>query len=173
MITLFIIAILLMVLYIGITIWKKKELPKSISHMVYDLPKGGWRWLWTIWLWSVVICVAPSLIEALSGSSFQFVGFLTIASLLFIGAMPLFDTDHLKWHNALAITGGIGSQICTILICPWWMLLWVIMIVFMGGAFCAFNDNKGCYRFIDGKGIFITEILCSTTVIAAIITHFL
>lgn len=173
MITLLIIAILLMVLYIGITIWKKKELPKSISHMVYDLPKGGWRWLWTIWLWSVVICAAPSLIEALSGSSFQFVGFLTIASLLFIGALPLFDTDHLKWHNALAIAGGIGSQICTILICPWWMLLWVIMIVLMGGAFCAFNDNKGYYRFIDGKGIFITEILCSTTVIAAIITHFL
>ena len=173
MITLLIIAILLMVLYIGITIWKKKELPKSISHMVYDLPKGGWRWLWTIWLWSVVICAAPSLIEALSGSSFQFVGFLTIASLLFIGALPLFDTDHLKWHNTLAIAGGIGSQICTILICPWWMLLWVIMIVLMGGAFCAFNDNKGYYRFIDGKGIFITEILCSTTVIAAIITHFL
>lgn len=173
MITLLIIAILLMVLYIGITIWKKKELPKSISHMVYDLPKGGWRWLWTIWLWSVVICVAPSLIEALSGSSFQFVGFLTIASLLFIGALPLFDTDHLKWHNTLAIAGGIGSQICTILICPWWMLLWFIMIALMGGAFCAFNDNKGCYRFIDGKGIFITEILCSTTVIAAIITHFL
>lgn len=173
MITLLIIAILLMVLYIGITIWKKKELPKSISHMVYDLPKGGWRWLWTIWLWSVVICVAPSLIEALSGSSFQFVGFLTIASLLFIGALPLFDTDHLKWHNTLAIAGGIGSQICTILIYPWWMLLWVIMIVLMGGAFRAFNDNKGCYRFIDGKGIFITEILCSTTAIAAIITHFL
>ena len=173
MITLLIIAILLMVIYIGITIWKKKELPKSISHMVYDLPKGGWRWLWTIWLWSVVICVAPSLIEALSGSSFQFVGFLTIASLLFIGALPLFDTDHLKWHNALAIAGGIGSQVCTILICPWWMLLWFIMIALMGGAFCAFNDNKGCYRFIDGKGIFITEILCSTTVIAAIITHFL
>ena len=173
MITLLIIAILLMVIYIGITIWKKKELPKSISHMVYDLPKGGWRWLWTIWLWSVVICAAPSLIEALSGSSFQFVGFLTIASLLFIGALPLFDTDHLKWHNTLAIAGGIGSQICTILICPWWMLLWVIMIVLMGGAFCAFNDNKGYYRFIDGKGIFITEILCSTTVIAAIITHFL
>ena len=167
MITLLIISILLMVLYIGITIWKKKELPKSISHMVYDLPKGGWRWLWTIWLWSVVICAAPSLIEALSGSSFP------IASLLFIGALPLFDTDHLKWHNILAIAGGIGSQVCTILICPWWMLLWVIMIVLMGGAFCAFNDNKGCYRFIDGKGIFITEILCSTTVIAAIITHFL
>lgn len=173
MITLLIIAILLMVIYIGITIWKKKELPKSISHMVYDLPKGGWRWLWTIWLWSVVICVAPSLIEALSGSSFQFVGFLTIASLLFIGALPLFDTDHLKWHNTLAIAGGIGSQICTILICPWWMFLWFIMVVLMGGAFCAFNDNKGCYRFIDGKGIFITEILCSTTAIAAIITHFL
>ena len=173
MITLLIIAILLMVIYIGITIWKKKELPKSISHMVYDLPKGGWRWLWTIWLWSVVMCVAPSLIEALSGSSFQFVGFLTIASLLFIGALPLFDTDHLKWHNTLAIAGGIGSQICTIRICPWWMLLWFVMIILMGGAFCAFKDNKGYYRIIDGKGIFITEILCSTTVIAAIITHFL
>lgn len=173
MITLLIIAILLMVLYIGITIWKKKELPKSISHMVYDLPKGGWRWLWTIWLWSVVICVAPSLIEALSGSSFQFVGFLTIASLLFVGAIPLFDTDHIKWHNFLAISGGILTQVCTIKICPWWMLLWFVMIILMGGAFCAFKDNKGYYRIIDGKGIFITEILCSTTIIVAIITHFL
>ena len=118
MIRMLIFAIILLVLYVGIVIWKKKELPKSISHMVYDLPKGGWRWIWTIWLWTVVICVAPSLIEALSGSAFQFVGFLAIASLLFVGAIPLFDADHIKWHNILAISGGILTQVCTILTIP-------------------------------------------------------
>jgi hypothetical protein len=173
MFKLLIIAILLLIAYIAIFIIKKKELPKSISHMVYDLPKGGWRWLWTIWLWSVTILSAPSLIEALNGSSFQFVGFLTIVSLIFIGAFPLFDADHVKWHSIFAIVSGILSQVCTILICPWWMLLWLIMVTLMGGAFCAFNDNKGCYRFIDGKGIFITEVICASTTIAAVITHFL
>ena len=44
------ISISLVVLYVGTTIWIKKELPDSISAMVYDLPEGGWRWLWTVWL---------------------------------------------------------------------------------------------------------------------------
>lgn len=168
MIKMLIFAIILLVLYVGIVIWKKKELPKSISHMVYDLPKGGWRWVWTIWLWTVVICVTPSLIEALSGSVFQFVGFLAIASLLFVGAIPLFDADHIKWHNILAISGGILTQVCTIIICPWWMLVWLLFIALVVAVMV--KGYSGILRYLEGKGVFISEILCSLSMIGSILT---
>lgn len=45
MITLILVAILLAVLYVGIAIWVTKEIPESVSAMVYVLPDGGWRWL--------------------------------------------------------------------------------------------------------------------------------
>ena len=50
MTTLLIISILLVTLYVGAAIWKERELPESISAMVYLLPEGGAQWLWSLWM---------------------------------------------------------------------------------------------------------------------------
>ena len=49
MTTLVIISVLLSVLGIGLATWNNKELPESMSALVYDLPKRQ-QWLWTLWI---------------------------------------------------------------------------------------------------------------------------
>lgn len=168
----FLLSILLVVLYVGIAIWRKRELPVSVSAMVYDL-KGGWRWLWSVWLWAVTICLAPALLSAMESSPLTVLGFATLVSLMFTGMFPLFDESHIRWHNALGILGGILSQVCVYIICPWFLLLWLVMIILIAGAFCAFSDNEGGYRFIDGKGVFIAEAICWLTLTGALFIYLL
>lgn len=161
-----IISILLVVLNVGITIWRKRELPKSISAMVYDLPEGQSRWLWTIWLWAVSLLMAPSLIEALP-TTWQFVGFLTIACLVFCAAVPIFEKENKTIHNILGVAACVLSQICVGLICPWWLLLWLLMVAVCVHALIA----KEYPRWLQGKGIFIAEAVCWMSTMAAIIFH--
>jgi len=60
MIVILIISVLLVVLYVGAAIWRFRALPDSISAMVYALPDGGWRWLWSAWLAIVgILTFAP------------------------------------------------------------------------------------------------------------------
>jgi len=60
MATMTILSILMVVSFTGIAIWKMNGLPESISAMVYALPDGGWRWLWSAWLALVsILTFAP------------------------------------------------------------------------------------------------------------------
>lgn len=162
---LLIISILLVVLFVGATIWIKKELPESISAMVYVLPKGGWRWLWSIWLWLVgVLTLAPA-IEALDKQDCGFLPFLTMVSLVFVGAWPLFDTDHKKLHYTFGIIAAILSQVCVLALCPWWLLLWLVMAFL--GIYAYFKPYP---QWLKGKGVFIAEGICYIGLVCAIIT---
>ena len=128
MVTLLLIAsILLVALYVGVTIWRKKELPPSISEMVFDLPTM-WQWVWTAWLAIVDIFAAPALFEAMP-ENWQFVGFFFIGCLLFVAAMPLVRKSRNKAHEILAIAAGIFSQLCVGIICPWFFLMWVVFAI--------------------------------------------
>ncbi len=45
-----VISMVLVALYVGATIYHTKKMPESVSAMVYAFP---FKWLWTIWLWSL------------------------------------------------------------------------------------------------------------------------
>lgn len=153
-----------MIIAIGLPMfatWKTKELPESISAMVYIFDEK-YKWLWSMWLWAVTILMAPSLIDALP-YNFQFVGFLMIACLTFVGAFPLFDEDNKKWHYILGIAAGIISQICVALICFWCLFLWILLPII-----AYFGKKK---EWLDGKGVFITECICAITNYGSILIH--
>ena len=60
-----ILSLLMVALGIGAATWKLGELPESISALVYVLPRqGGWRWLWSGWLWAVSLTVGIPLHDA-------------------------------------------------------------------------------------------------------------
>lgn len=48
--TMLVISMVLVALYVGATIYHTKKMPESVSAMVYAFP---FKWLWTIWLWSL------------------------------------------------------------------------------------------------------------------------
>ena len=170
MITMTIISLILAVVAVVLYVIVKNELPASISAMVYELPKGGWQWSWTVWLWVVLVLLTPQLMTVLD-DSYKMLGFLTVGCLAFVAAMPLFERTDRKWHYVLAIAGGILSQVCVALICPWWLLLWFVMVYLVGRSFAANNDAENIPEVLNGKGVFVAEVICMATVYGAILVN--
>ena len=168
MTTLLIISILLVVSFVGTAIWRKRELPESISALVYTLPDGGWRYLWTVWIWASTFTLTPSLFE-ITPENWQFVGFFFIGCLLFVAAMPLVRKSRNKAHEILAIAAGIFSQLCVGIICPWFFLMWVVF------AIIPFFDKKwympGLPMWMIRSRLFLVEAVCAITLYGSVITR--
>ena len=168
MIVLLIVSILLVALYVGAAIWKERELPDSISSLVYLLPDGKWRWLWTVWIWAATYTLTPALFE-LMPESLGAVAHAFATSMLFTGAMPLVKRESNRTHNILAISAGVFSQMCVVIICPWWLLLWTLMVI----LFLLAMKENGLPQWINQKGLFVTEIVCWLALFGALFTHIL
>ena len=164
MTTLVIISIVLVALFVGATIYHTRSIPDSVSAMVYSLPHG-WRYLWTAWLWAVSMLLVPSLMESL-GSYWQFLGFLWCASMAFCGALPLIKGQANTIHNALGIAAGVLSQACVLVLCPWWLATWVILLVFVLSD--KFRDLTSMWY---GKSCLVSESICYISLVGAILTH--
>jgi len=164
MATMTILSILLAVAFTAIAIWKMKGLPESISAMVYALPDGGWRWLWSAWLALLGILTFAPVVEILDGRGLGILGFLPMALLMFVAAWPIFDREHYKWHNILSTVAAVVSQVDVWLIRPYWLLLWLLMssVVFMKGL-----RHTGTY--FGGKGVLIAEVVCYVALVGALL----
>lgn len=143
---------------------RERRVPASISAMVYLLPEGGWQRLWTLWLWAVAFTLAPPLIDAMP-DGWRFVAALMLATLCFTAAMPLFDHENKKRHYLFAIASGVLSQLCVLILNPWWLLPWLPMPALVMSAFASYNDKDG----IHGKCVFIAEVACILSLYAALL----
>ena len=160
-----IIAILLVVLFVGATIWKTKKVPESISAMVYDLPDGALKWTWSIWIWLVDIFSFIPVIDVMDSMEKGYVAFIPMVLLAFVGAWPLFDTERRKYHYAFAIAAGVLSQLCVWFICHWWLLLWLIWPAIC--AYCYIEGKKGKDTIFDGTAVFVSEVICYIAIICS------
>lgn len=138
-------------------------LPESISAMVYDLPRP-WQWVWTVWLMAVTFTVAPPLIEAVP-DAWRFVAFFTVAALGFVAAMPLVRHERNTGHYVCAIIAAVLSQVCVLLTAPCWLLLWTAFPAVLAAMYC-FPRATAC---LNGRGVFLLEVLCAATVYAALL----
>jgi len=164
MVILVLISIVLAVAGIAVATWKKKELPESISAMAYELsPKM--QYAWTAWMWGMTFPLLPVMLVKMP-EPWGVVAFLWVICLMFCGAMPLADVNTRKWHYVLSITGGLLSQVCVWLICPWWLLLWTVLVVLAGILIIGYD--KPWVQKIDtllaGKGVLILEAIAMLTV---------
>lgn len=150
--TLIVLSLLVAALYVGAAIIVKREIPESISSMVYVLPEGGWRWLWTIWIWVMGFLLVVPLMDTMP-DNWRWLGFLTIASLMFCGAMPLFIKEQNLWHNILGVSSGILSQFCVLILEPKMLCLWILMLSAL---------------WLKSKAVFIAEILCFITLFSCL-----
>ena len=76
--------------------------------------------------------------------------------------MPLIRNNPNTAHSVLAIVAGVLSQLCVLIISPYWLLLWFSLIYFLFAPLP---------KWLNGKGIFVLEVYCYTTLIAAILCH--
>lgn len=153
-----IISFLLVILLVGIAIWKKKELPVSISSLVYLFK---WKWTWTIWIWLIAGTLVYPLFAALP-VAYKFLGFLSIFGLLFAGATPIFNKDNYKFHNIFGAISLVSATFCVIAIQPWALLLWWILVIAV--LF---------YKYIYEKGTFIIEIIGTSALYLSLMLSFI
>ena len=153
--TLVILSLLLVTLYLGVAIWRKRALPESISSLVYVF---RWRWLWTVWLTAVGILTCAPAIEILDSIGMGFLGFGTLACLVFCAAMPIFVEEQKQWHDILGISACILSQICVFFIDMNWLYAWALFLFIMGSVFI--QPTGWLAKAVNGKGVFVAECIC-------------
>lgn len=158
MTTLIIISILLAVSGIARCICSNKELPESISAMVYHLDRP---WIWTLWVFSMSFTAMIPMIDAMP-DEWKFIAFLSMACLCFVSVMPLIVKESRFWHYLLAIIGGTLSQVCVALISPWWLTLWFSYVLLTAGV----------WRWTEGKGVFFMECICYLSLVGVLINGF-
>lgn len=164
MVTLIIISLILVVLFVGATIYHTHSIPDSVSAMVYALPTSG-RYIWTMWIWAVSMLLVPSLMESL-GSYWQFLGFLWCASMAFCGALPLVKGEPNTIHNALGIAAGVLSQACVLVLCPWWLCVLLLL-----SWFVLTDKVRDLTSIWYGKTCFLAESVCYVSMVGAILTY--
>ena len=100
--------------------------PSSLSASVFNLPKNQ-RWIWTVVLFAVCFLCVPTYVEVTSENT-QFLAFIAIAALAFVGAAPLVaDKTDLayKVHCVAAVVCAVCSQLVLVFNQPWLLLCWV------------------------------------------------
>lgn len=150
-------------LYIIISIIINKKIPESISSMVYIF-SYEWKYIWTIWLWTISMLLLPSLIDKL-GNYWQFLGFLWGISTIFCGALPLIKGEQNQLHNIFGIAAGILSQACVLVLCPWWYICWFIMLIFV-----MTDKFKDSTSILYDKSCFIAEVICYISLVGSLLS---
>lgn len=160
-----IISLLLVVAYVAAAIWRKRELPESISAMVWLL-NGGWRWLWSVWLLAVDVLAFIPVTVILDGRGLGILGFLPMAMLAFVAVWPLYDTAHGRWHSILSVGAGVMASVDVLLISPWLLMSWGGLLLLAVDSSFFFRPRAWYYH----KEVMIAESICALTVFGAVIT---
>lgn len=159
-IILILLAFLLVASYVGTAVWRKGELPDSISAMVYDLPRRR-QWTWSAWLCAVAILLFGPLVSAT-----EFLGWLTLALLAGAALTPVVNPDTRLWHNVCGIAAGVMSQACVVMICPWWLALWLVFLFVLAQLYA--HPDGWLARHTEHKGVCVAEIICTAALMGAL-----
>ncbi len=123
------IGFLIIFLYCIIVIIHDREIPNSISQIVYSLSEK-WKWTFTIVMFIVGFMIVPQLIEVIQNPLYKFLGFFTVLGILGVGADPLVKGEHNIVHYLSAIIMGISSQIIVYMNIPQLLYLWIPYILY-------------------------------------------
>lgn len=120
---------LIIFLYCIIVIIHDREIPNSISQIVYSLSEK-WKWTFTIVMFIVGFMIVPQLIEVIQNPLYKFLGFFTVLGILGVGADPLVKGENNIVHYLSAIIMGISSQIIVYMNIPQLLYLWIPYILY-------------------------------------------
>ena len=138
-----VIAIIILLGYTIALCIKGGGVPSSLSASVFDLPKSQ-RWIWTVVLYAVCILVlfpfglpyGVSFLDKVSENT-QFLAFIAIAALAFVGAAPLVADKTDLAHCVSAVVCAVCSQLVLVFNQPWLLFCWfpfVVAFVYMWAA---------------------------------------
>lgn len=116
-------------MYIGVIIGLY-GIPDSVSETFYLLPKK-FNWLFTFFCWAVSAIVVPWL--NISSENYQFLVFLSVGGLCFVGTAAQFKEDFVKKvHFGAAAVCLICSQLWIFLATELWWVSLICLAITIG-----------------------------------------
>lgn len=151
MLYLILISVILFITYIlSIIVINNKSIPIHLSQSYYILKH---KWIFTLFMFIIVFLIIIPLLEIIP-TSFQFLGFITCASVCFIGASPNFIDDlEGKVHKYSAIIAILSSQILIAILSPLILISWTLL------AIMYFYIKKHNKKNDEDKWLFWVELL--------------
>lgn len=124
--------------------------PRSLS-MTYYLFKervDNLKYLFPSMITMMVVFMMPCWLQISEGSPYQFMTFLSMAALLFVGATPAFNDSDMEnhIHTVAAYVCAIFASLWIILVTPYWYVL-LIMLVIIGAIAYVTKTWKTAYIF--------------------------
>lgn len=150
----------------GLLLMSRGGVPDSISGMVYSLPVRR-RWLWSVWLVAVALTLMVPLMSALGDVAW--LGWMTVVCLIGAAVTPVIHKDTHRLHNICGVAAGVLSQICVMILCPWWLLCWFIYVPLIADSMAAFNDSEEMPVVCDGKGVLVSECICAVSLYGSLL----
>lgn len=120
------IAITVLAAYTLVLIKVGGRVPSSLSASVFSI-KADMRWIWSVMLVTVIFLCVPTYLERTCEQT-QFLAFLAIGALAFVGVAPLVhDKEDMayKVHCVSAVICAVCSQLVLVFNQPWLLLSWV------------------------------------------------
>lgn len=107
--------------------------PKSLS-MTYYLFKDRveyMKWLFPGMMTLLTFFLVPCWLEISEGSNFQFLAFLSAASILFVGAAPAFLDSKLEnlVHQVSAYFAAAMAILWICLVTPYWWIILIVLVI--------------------------------------------
>lgn len=149
------IAFAIVAIYIGAMIYTAREIPESISQTVFLLPRKG-QWLFTAVMVATGFLLLPSLLDKTAETT-QFVAFITVAGVLFVGASPLVSSEKNVFHYVCAAMSGIASQLLVLLNHPELLSIW---FPYVGYTLLAKDSSRN---------FFWVEVCCIITIFSYVL----
>lgn len=163
MTTMTIASLLLAVLYMGVAIWRKRELPETVSDMVWWLRKDR-QWIWSAWLAAVSALLFVPLVDRCGA-----VGWLTEVCLMGSALTPLVNTETRVCHKWLGIAAGILSQVCVAMIESQWLTVWMGCVFILGSVYVQPEGRMA--KAVMHKGVFVAEVCCMVSLFGCLIVN--
>lgn len=151
---------------VGVVLMSRGGIPESVSGMVFGLPVHK-RWVWSAWLVAVALTVMVPLMTALGDAAW--LGWLTVVGLAGAAVTPICNGDTKLLHDVFGVSAGVLSQVCVAVLCPWWLLVWLLWLPLLAGAMAAMNDAKDTPRLLEGYGVLAAEVTCAVTLYGCLI----
>lgn len=143
------IGFIIIFLYCAIITIKDREIPNSISQMVYSL-SGKWKWTFSAVLVTVAFMIVPQLMTvAMEG--YEFLSFFVVAGILGVAVDPLVEGEKNILHYVSAMIMGISSQILVYNINPQLLLMWFPYVM------CTLMTDDGRKNMFLGEMVMLSD----------------
>ena len=125
MIIFYLVAVTLILAYLGYTIIRFREIPVSISNTYYMWKDLKMEWLFTFTMWIVAIAIAVYWLTEAELYRCQFLCFTSVAGMGFVGGAAMFKETLTKATHYISAGLWAGSAILFFAINGMFLPLWI------------------------------------------------